>query len=63
MPTRYVKVALSALFGVLLGLILFMSQPTHAIETTMNPLGVVAFGSLGASVGCLVVGDHNRRRR
>lgn len=60
MQQRYTTIVLLAFIGFMLGLLLFTSQ--SALAASMNPLGVVAFGSLGACVGCLLA-DHEESRR
>ena len=54
MPTidaRTLVILCSALAGAVLGVLLFRWQPAGWVA--MNPLGVLAFASLGASGGCL----------
>jgi hypothetical protein len=56
----YSTVILLAFIGLMVGLVLFVSQsPTFE---AMNPLGLVAFSSLGASVGCLIADRAENRR-
>lgn len=60
MPTidaRGLVILCSALAGAVLGVILFRWQPAGWIS--MNPLGVLAFASLGASGGCLWADAEN----
>jgi hypothetical protein len=51
-----------ALIGLLVGLILFVNQPVHSMSEGMNPMGIVAFCSLGASVGCLLADRKGSER-
>lgn len=46
------SIALGAIFGLTLGLAAYHLQSAHV--AIMNPFGVVAFVSLGASLGCLL---------
>jgi len=61
MHKPYLLVTLASVLGLVIGAILFVTQPEHAREISMNPLGVLAFGSLGASVGCLIVSGEEGR--
>jgi hypothetical protein len=54
MAQEQVTIAVLALVGLLIGLIVFVSQPAELAAARMNPLGILAFCSLGASVGCLL---------
>lgn len=46
------SIALGAILGLTLGLAAYHLQSGHV--AIMNPFGVVAFVSLGASLGCLL---------
>jgi hypothetical protein len=52
MPRSRLPVFLSAALGLVLGVIAHRLQSPHL--TMMNHWGVVAFASMGASLGCLL---------
>ncbi|HET6881906.1 MAG TPA: hypothetical protein VFI31_17200 [Pirellulales bacterium] len=51
---------LSAAVGLLLGLLVYRTQSAHL--PMMNSCGILAFLSMGASLGCLVSQPANKRR-
>jgi hypothetical protein len=61
MNREYLKVALGAWVGVLLGLVVYQCQSTHVLN--MNAWGIVAFASLGTSCGYLVANPTPKCRR
>lgn len=62
MGSKRLMVGGLALIGLLVGLILFVNQPVHSMSEGMNPMGIVAFCSLGASVGCLLADRKGSER-
>ena len=54
------KIFLCAVVGLLLGLLAYRMQSPHL--PMMNYCGVLAFVSMGASLGCLVSDPVNTRR-
>ncbi|MBX7073027.1 MAG: hypothetical protein K1X71_07745 [Pirellulales bacterium] len=64
MKPHHQTIAWTTIIGLLLGIMLYFVQPSQQGQETMNPMGVIAFVSLGASVGCFVCdGNQSRRRR
>lgn len=60
MQPHHQTILLLSAIGLLVGMLCFVMQSGFA--GGMNPLGLVAFGSLGASLGCLIA-DPNRESR
>ena len=54
------KIFLCATAGLLLGLIALRMQSPHV--PMMNDFGVLAFASMGASLGCLTCNPSGKRR-
>lgn len=52
MTRRRFYVALGTLLGLAVGLVAYRCQGTH--PAMMNQFGIVAFASLGTSLGCLL---------
>lgn len=58
--TRRFSIALGTLLGLAVGLAAYHLQGTH--PAMMNQFGVVAFASLGTSLGCLLAEPAQERR-
>jgi hypothetical protein len=56
---KCVLVSLGALVFALVGMALYRLQGSG--ESLMNPMGVVAFASLGACLGCLAIEPQHRK--